>query len=58
MSPAIAARIPELGQAVAFRNRLIHGYAGVDDAIVWRTTMRFLPELRERLSTLLIGGRP
>jgi uncharacterized protein with HEPN domain len=60
ISPAVAAKIPELSQAVAFRNRLIHGYTNVDDAIVWRTVQHFLPQLRERLAALLteLGGPP
>ncbi|MBY0335961.1 MAG: DUF86 domain-containing protein [Acetobacteraceae bacterium] len=51
--PAIAARLPDLRQAVAFRNLLIHGYATVDDAVVWRTATEDLPRLRESLSRLL-----
>jgi len=30
-----AARVPELRRIVAFRNILIHGYAEIDDQIVW-----------------------
>ncbi len=33
--PAAAERIPDLRRIVAFRNILIHGYAMVDDRIVW-----------------------
>ena len=60
ISPDLAMRTPELAQAVALRNRLIHGYTGVDDAIVWRTVRQFLPQLRERLAALLneLGGPP
>ena len=32
---AMAARIPELSQIVAFRNQLIHGYAIVKVSTVW-----------------------
>jgi uncharacterized protein with HEPN domain len=28
------------------RDRLIHGYFGVDDEIVWKTTREFAPEMR------------
>lgn len=30
LSPSLAARIPHLGEIVAFRNVLIHGYAVID----------------------------
>ena len=31
----LAAKVPELPRIAAFRNILIHGYANVDDALVW-----------------------
>lgn len=56
----LASRIPELPRVVAFRNMLIHGYAAVDDAIVWRTIGEELPVLRERAAGLLneLGEEP
>jgi uncharacterized protein with HEPN domain len=39
-APGLAARVPDLAKAVAFRNLLIHGYAIVDDGTVWRTETR------------------
>lgn len=33
--PQLAAQIPDLPRIVAFRNLLIHGYATIDDALVW-----------------------
>ncbi len=35
--PTVAAQIGDLPRIVAFRNVLIHGYATIDDAIVWRS---------------------
>ena len=35
VDPDIAEEIPELPRIVAFRNILIHGYASVDDRLVW-----------------------
>jgi len=52
-APPLAARIPQLRRAVAFRNLLIHGYATVDDATVWRTTQEDLPGLRAAVASLL-----
>jgi uncharacterized protein with HEPN domain len=48
-SPEIAAKLPDLKQAVAFRDLLIHGYASVDNAIVWRTAQEDLPNCAKRL---------
>ena len=42
----IAARIPELRDIVAFRNILIHGYAILDRARVWRVVEDDLPRCR------------
>lgn len=53
LAPGVAARIPGLSQAVAFRNLLIHGYAVVDDAVVWRTVSEDLPILSRHLAALL-----
>jgi len=37
----------------AMRNRLIHGYFGVDYEIVWDVITRKIPELRDELSMML-----
>jgi uncharacterized protein with HEPN domain len=52
-SPELAVRIPDLNRAIAFRNLLIHGYAVVDNATVWRTAQEDLPGLREKVVALL-----
>jgi uncharacterized protein with HEPN domain len=59
-APDIGGRIPDLARAVAFRNLLIHGYAMVDDATVWRTTQEDLPGLRAAVADLLteLGDLP
>lgn len=36
VDPETAARLPDLPRIVAFRNILVHGYAEIDDASVWR----------------------
>lgn len=40
-------------QAIGLRNVLIHGYASVEDAIVWDTLERDLPGMREDLESQL-----
>lgn len=42
---AMAARIPDLPQVVAFRNQLIHGYASVKVSTVWNIAQSSLPQL-------------
>lgn len=50
---AIAARIPDLPQIVAFRNQLIHGYATVKVGTVWSIAQSALPALLESVQVLL-----
>jgi uncharacterized protein with HEPN domain len=53
LEPAMAAKVPDLREIVAFRNVLIHGYAVIDPARVWRVVEDNLPELRRVLAALL-----
>ena len=50
---AIAERIPELPQIVAFRNQLIHGYATVQARTVWNVAQTSLPALLKCVGALL-----
>ena len=49
----IAVRISEYRRIVAFRNILIHGYADVDDRLVWDVVETKLPALRRDVEALL-----
>ncbi len=40
---------------VALRNRLIHGYLGIDDDTLWSIVREELPRLREGLTQLLVA---
>ena len=53
LDAAMAAMVPDLREIVAFRNVLIHGYAVIDRARVWRVVEDNLPELRAALAALL-----
>ena len=53
VDPDAAARIPDLPRIVAFRNILIHGYAVVDDELVWQVLAERLPALAVVLRELL-----
>jgi uncharacterized protein with HEPN domain len=45
--------MPDARQMISFRNRLIHGYDSVDDAIVWDILVRKLPALGRQVDDLL-----
>ena len=49
----LASSIPGLRRIVAFRNVLIHGYATIDDALVWQVLTTRVPALEKVLSRLL-----
>ena len=50
---AIATRITEYRRIIAFRNILVHGYAQVDDRLVWDIVETKLPALRSEVAALL-----
>jgi uncharacterized protein with HEPN domain len=54
---ALAAKVPDLREIVAFRNILIHGYAMIDRARVWQAVQEDLPGLRATLNGLLTEPR-
>ncbi len=45
--------MPDLARIVAFRNVLVHGYAQIDDALVWEVASTRVPELTSVLAGLL-----
>lgn len=51
--PSTAATIDQLARVVAFRNILIHGYATVDNKLVWGVIETHLETLRAKLGQLL-----
>lgn len=51
--PACAAQIHEHQRIIAFRNILIHGYADVDDRVVWDVLQTKLPTLLREVEALL-----
>ena len=53
LDPELAARIGDYRRIVSFRNILIHGYADVDDGLVWDVVETKLPILRRDVETLL-----
>ena len=53
LDPELAAAISEYRAIVAFRNILIHGYAEVDDRLVWDVVETKLPTLILEIDELL-----
>ena len=58
VDPQIADNVPELRRIIAFRNILVHGYAAIDYATVWRLIEDKLPELQSNLTMLLGAADP
>lgn len=56
--PETAGKIADLPRIVSFRNVLIHGYATVDDAIVWEVATQRLHDLIQTLDGLLPEDEP
>ena len=48
-----ARRITNFQRIIAFRNILIHGYADVDDNLVWNVVETYLPQLVREINALL-----
>ena len=51
--PETAGLIADLARIIAFRNILIHGYATVDDQVVWGVIFTRLSTFRATLRELL-----
>jgi uncharacterized protein with HEPN domain len=52
---AVRQRNPQVPwkEMAGMRDRLIHGYFGVDDEIVWKTAREFAPEIRLEITTII-----
>jgi uncharacterized protein with HEPN domain len=50
---ALAARVPRQRKLIGFRNVLVHGYAGLNDAEVWRVLHENLPTLNVAVRKIL-----
>ncbi len=40
-------------QIISFRNRLVHGYNAIDNAIIWNILQVHLPELKQEIKKKL-----
>jgi uncharacterized protein with HEPN domain len=53
LDPETASRISEYRRIIAFRNILIHGYAQIDERLVWGVLEAKLPTLAQEVNSLL-----
>jgi uncharacterized protein with HEPN domain len=53
IDPANAARVSDYRRVVALRNILIHGYAKVDNRVIWNILEQSLPVLCQQVDALL-----
>ncbi|MFF1633929.1 DUF86 domain-containing protein [Leifsonia sp. NPDC058248] len=53
IDPETAERIPDLVRIIGLRNVLAHGYAVVDDTVVWLAASTRVPELLTTVRSLL-----
>ena len=53
IEPDVRKHIPEFGQVVGLRNRIIHGYDLVDDQIIWDSIQSDVPQLIAALERAL-----
>lgn len=53
LDQALATRLTDHKRIIAFRNILIHGYADVDDRLVWDVVETKLPVVRQEIDALL-----
>lgn len=51
--PELAAKIPDTHRIIGLRNVLIHGYAIVDDSVVWTAATWHIAELQDTIEDLL-----
>jgi Protein of unknown function DUF86 len=58
VAPDIASKISDCRQIIAFRNIIIHGYAVLDKAIVWKVVHRHLPALERRAAVAKLNEKP
>lgn len=53
LNPHLADRISDTRRIIAFRNRLIHAYSSIADAVVWGVLEANLPTLHRKVDALL-----
>jgi len=52
IEPEYRHQYPDMGKIIGMRNRIIHGYDSVDDAIVWDAVQNHIPKLYRWLRSI------
>jgi|SRR5437660_9539935 len=52
LDPSVAKRITDYQRIISFRNILIHGYADIDDLLVWDIVETRLPVLHQEIKNI------
>ncbi|MBK6933123.1 MAG: DUF86 domain-containing protein [Saprospirales bacterium] len=50
---SVGNQLSSAAQIISFRNRLVHAYDAIDDAIVWAAVKKGLPKLKKEVIALL-----
>lgn len=53
LDPGLSSRVSNSRRIIAFRNRLVHGYASVSEEVVWGVLEANVPTLRREVHALL-----
>lgn len=53
IAPEAVAEIGHVREIIGFRNILVHGYAVIDDRVVWNALQQHLPPLRTQVVDML-----
>jgi uncharacterized protein with HEPN domain len=51
--PDLERRIPDARAAIGLRNRIVHGYDTVDDALIWRVVQDHVPAIKAQIEAAL-----
>ena len=58
LDPDLAKQVPDHRAVIGFRNVLVHGYATLDQQVVWKVIQRDLPELPRAVDAALTSLGP
>lgn len=51
--PDLERLIPDARAAIGLRNRIVHGYDTVDDALIWRIVQDHVPAIKAQIEAVL-----
>ena len=51
--PDLERSVPDARTAIGLRNRILHGYDSVDDALIWRVVQDKIPAIKTQIEAVL-----